>query len=155
MGIICYYPLLSSISVKVLSIQEQRVLFFFLFYLNSELLPSDRPAGKSSFCDVYLLGCIFKGTGDAAIIPTLAVLAEGRFPMAPCRAAMSAVCLHTKWLRALCCRAQRISSSFLPKDHHGIWMSTRNDNTVQSSAVVFPSFWHFFKFQSQLILSIT
>lgn len=98
---------------------------FLLFYSNSELFPCDRHAGKSFFSDVYLLWCISKGIGEAAIIPSLIALAEGEFPMAPCRGAMSTVCLHTEWLPALCCRAQRISSSSLPKDHHGIWMSTR------------------------------
>lgn len=51
---------------------------------------------------VYLPECIFKGAGEADIIPAPAALAEGESPVAPCRAAMSIVCLHTEWPRALC-----------------------------------------------------
>ncbi len=47
-------------------------------------------------CSVYLPECIFKGAGEADIIPAPAALAEGESPVAPCRAAMSIVCLHTE-----------------------------------------------------------
>lgn len=51
--------------------------------------------------------CVFfpfffkNGASRADIIPAPAAPAEGGSPVAPCRAAVSIVCLHSEWLRAL------------------------------------------------------
>lgn len=80
------------------------LLFLILFYFL--LLPSDRPAG-TLFIFLFFLGgrcsvyqpceCIFKGAGedDNTPAPELSEL-KGNPPVAPCRAAMSIVCLHTE-----------------------------------------------------------
>lgn len=47
------------------------------------------------------LSVFLKGASRADIIPAPAALAEGGSPVAPCRAAVSIVCLHSEWLRAL------------------------------------------------------
>ena len=140
-SIIWYYALLHSVSVKALSANKQRVsqflsrVFFldnFLIFLHFVLLPSDRWDFFLNFffsffrgrCNAYLSACICKGTGKADTIPAPAALASGEFPMASCQAAMSTVCLHTKWLLALCWRAQTIRGSSLPVDHQEICMPT-------------------------------
>lgn len=104
---VVFYFILFKFRVGALWQACREIILFFIFFV-------------MSICP----GVFLKVRGEAAIIPALTALAEGEFPMAPCRAAMSTVCLHSEWLRALCCRAQRISSSSLPKNHHGIWMST-------------------------------
>lgn len=44
---------------------------------------------------ICLPECVVKGASEADIIPAPA-LAEGESPVAPCRAAMSTVCLHAE-----------------------------------------------------------
>lgn len=52
---------------------------------------------EGDVASICCLSVFFKGTGAMAdIIPAPAALAEGESPVAPCRAAVSIVCLHTE-----------------------------------------------------------